>query len=201
MMPASSTPHRRERAAADVLQHLMAALLGLTPLLLAADSVSQGQNLSLLIALVLGGSLALQRLSPPAARHHAAAIALIAATAVASAGWTWAALAPAGWPALAALAPLVVANAAWWHGATNQPLARQLLTLGVLCLAPVLVGLTRQIAALFASLAAAIGGEMSAQATASPPALLFIGAACVLALLKSVHPEPTAVARSGPKSA
>ncbi|TDR48514.1 hypothetical protein DFR29_101134 [Tahibacter aquaticus] len=195
-------PPRHDGETASALrQSLLAALLGMAPLLLAADSVSHGQNLSLLIGLVLGGCLALQRLVPPAARQHPAALALIAATAVACAGWCWAALAPASWPALAVLAPLAVANAAWWQGATPQPLARQLLILTVLCGAPVFVGLGRQIAALFAGLAVLSGGELPTDAATAPPALLFIGAACLLALLKSVLQEPTAAARPGPEDA
>lgn len=152
-----------------------AALLALAPLLLAADGFGRGLDLSLLAALVLLPALALQRLIPAAARAQASALVLIAATATAAGGWLYAALLPQGF-ALAALAPLLVANVAWWQQLARPEPAPPLIVTAVLCLAPAGAGLLREAMAAAALL----------QPLAREPATLFVLAACVLAAGRTV---------------
>lgn len=154
-----------------------ALLLALAPLLLAADGLGRGLDLSLLAALVLLPALALQRLAPAAARTQAAALALIAATAAAAGGWLFAALLPQGF-ALAALAPLLVANAAWWQGLAQPASTLPLQSTALLCLAPAVAGVLRE----------AIAAAPLLQPFARQPAALFIVAACLLAAGRALTP-------------
>lgn len=179
-------------AAAPTATSLAAALLGLAPLLFAADGLDRGLDLSLLAMLVLLPALALQRLidrfsatpAPPtperasaAAHSQPAALIVIAATAATAGGWVLAALLPRHGVALAALAPLLVANAAWWQRLT-APAAAALYPTAVLCLAPALAGLLRE------TLAAT-----PLQPLAQQPAALFVLAACLLAAYRAFSPS------------
>lgn len=158
---------------AALLDH--AALLALAPLLLAADSLGRGLDLSLLAALVLLPALVLARWVPHAARTRPEALTLIAATAVAAGGWVFAALLPRHGFAMAALAPLVVANAAWWQRLAQAAAAPLLYSTALLCLAPAVAGLLREALALAPLL----------QPLARQPAALFIAAACLLAACRA----------------
>lgn len=153
-------------------------LLAPAPLLLASDSLGRGLDLSLLAALVLLPALALQRLAPAAARRQSIALALIAATAAATGSWLFAALLPQGFAlaALAALAPLLVANAAWWQGLTQPASAPPLQSTALLCLAPAVAGLLRE----------ALAAAALLQPFARQPAALFIVAACLLAACRAL---------------
>lgn len=178
-------------AATPTATPLAAALLGLAPLLLAADGLDRGLDLSLLATLVLLPALALRRLmdrfgagpAPPTPARAAAAgqpppaaLIVIAATAATAGGWVLAALLPRHGLALAALAPLAVANAAWWQRLAT-PAAAPLYPTVLLCLAPALAGLLREILLV-----------TPLQPLAQQPAALFVLAAGLLAACRAFSP-------------
>lgn len=168
-----------------------ALLLALAPLLLAADGLGRGLDLSLLAALVLLPALALQRLAcrlgarhrpeptQAAAFSQAAALALIAATAAAAGAWVLAALLPRHGLALAPLAPLLVANAPWWQRLLQPDAPSPLYATALLCLAPAVAGLLRE----------AVAAAALLQPLARQPAALFVLAACLLAAGRALAPS------------